>query len=105
MERFIINSYDTIDVGFDYDDITKLEVFLEENIKSYKSLSKYDNFIVEFPTIQIQIDQMSDYDIISAYYEKIYSKLYELVTSSEDLKECIVNYVTTSRTLEVIDAK
>lgn len=105
MERFIINSYDSIDVDFDYSDIVKLEEFLEDNIKSYKSLSKYDNFIVEFPSVQIQIDQISNYDIILPYYDKIYHKVYDLINSVEELKECIINYVTKTKTMEIIDAR
>lgn len=105
LERFIITVYDSIDVEFNSEDINKLEEYLEENISSYKNLSKYDNFIVEFPTIQLQIDQDGNYDIISAYYEKIYNKIFSLVDSSEDLQECILNYVTTTQTMEVVDAR
>ena len=104
MERFIINSYDCIDTGFDNTDISKLEEYLEDNIKKYKNLSNYDNFIVEFPGIQIQIDQVSNYDIISSFYDKIFSKIFNLIDTTEDLKECIINYVTRTQTLEVVDA-
>ena len=103
LERFIIDSYDSIDVDFDMEDANKLEEYLTNNIKSYKNLSKYDNFIVEFPTIQIQIDQNSQYDVVSTYYSKIYSRIFNLIDSTQDLKECIVNYVTSSQTLEVVD--
>ncbi len=105
LERFIITVYDSIDVEFNSEDINKLEEYLEENISSYKNLSKYDNFIVEFPTIQLQIDQDGNYDIISAYYEKIYNKIFSLVDSTEDLQECILNYVTSTQIMEVVDAR
>jgi hypothetical protein len=104
LERFIIDSYDSIDVDFDMEDVNKLEEYLTNNIKSYKNLSKYDNFIVEFPTIQIQIDQNSQYDVVSTYYSKIYSRIFNLIDSTQDLKECMVNYVTSSQTIEVVDA-
>jgi hypothetical protein len=104
MERFIINVFDSIDVDFNSEDIEKLEQFLELNISSFKSLSKYDNFIVEFPTVQIQIDQNSNYDTISAYYDKVYNKLFNIIDNTKDLKECILNYVTNTQTLEVVDA-
>lgn len=103
MERFIINSYDAIDASFTSEDITKLEEYLEDNIKNYKNLSNYDNFIVEFPTIQIQVDQDSNYDLVSSYYNKIYSKIYNIIESTEDLKECIINYVTNTQTIEIVD--
>ncbi len=104
MDRFIINVYDSIDVGFNSEDINKLEEYLEDNIKRFKNFSKYDNFIVDYPTIQIQIDQNNNYDIISTYYDKIYSKIYHLIDGTNDLKDCIINYVTESQTMEIVDA-
>lgn len=105
LERFIINTYDSIDASFNDEDIKKLEEYLEDNIKNYKNLSSYDNFIVEFPTIQIQIDQNNNYEMVSSYYNKIYSKIYNIIESTEDLKECIINYVTNTQTIEIVDAK
>lgn len=104
LERFIINTYDSIDASFTEEDISKLEEYLEENIKSYKNLSNYDNFIVQFPSIQIQIDQDNNYEMVSSYYNKIYSKIYNLIESTDDLKECIINYVTNTQTIEIVDA-
>lgn len=104
MERFIINVRDSINLPFNNEDKNKLEEYLEENISSYKNLSSYDNFIVEMPNIQIQIDQNSNYDIVNSYYVNIYDKVYNLIKSCDDLNECIINYVTSTQSLEVIDA-
>ncbi len=104
MDRFIINVYDCIDVPFDAEDADRLEQYLEEHISLFKNFSKYDNFIVEFPTIQIQIDQDNNYDTISAYYSKVYNKLYNLIDGTSDLKECLINYVTSTQRMEVVDA-
>ena len=104
LDRFIINTWDSIDGQFDSEDINKLEEYLEENISSFKNFSKYDNFIIDFPTIQLQIDQVSNYDMVTSYYGNIYTDLYELIDSCEDLKECIINYVVATQTLEVVDA-
>lgn len=104
MERFIINTYESIDAVFTSEDTTKLEEFLEDNIGNFKNLSKYDNFIVDFPTIQLQINQDSNYDIVSTYYEKIYNRIFNLVESTQDLKECIINYVIEKQTIEIVDA-
>jgi hypothetical protein len=104
MERFIINTYESIDVTFNSEDISKLEDFLEKSISNYKNLSKYDNFIVEFPTIQLQIDQDNRYDIVSTYYDKIYSRIFNLIESTKDIKECIINYVIDKQTIEIVDA-
>lgn len=105
LERFIINVYDCIDVGFNPEDINKLEEYLGNNITKYKNLSNYDNFIVEFPSIQIQVDQNGSYQLVSAYYDKIYSKLFNLIDSTDDLSECIVNYMTATQMIEVVDAR
>jgi hypothetical protein len=104
LERFIINTYNSIDTDFTNEDIDKLEKYLEDNITTYQNLSKYDNFIIDFPTIQIQIDQDGNYEVVSAYYNKIYTKLFNLIDSTQDLSECIINYVTTSQVMEVVDA-
>lgn len=104
LERFVINVYDSVDSDFNSEDINKLEEYLEENILNYKNLSNYDNFIIDFPTIQIQVDQNGSYQVVSAYYDKIYSRLYNLIDSTDDLSECIVNYITTTQMIEVVDA-
>jgi hypothetical protein len=105
MDRFIINVYDSIDTDFTSEDVNKLEEYLEEHISLFKNFSKYDNFIVDFPTIQLQIDQVGSYDLISAYYPNIYTKLYNVIDATDGLKECIINYVTLTQTVEVVDAR
>jgi hypothetical protein len=104
MDRFIINVYDSIDTDFNAEDVNKLEEYLEKNISLFKNFSKYDNFIVDFPTIQLQIDQNINYDIVTSYYPTIYTKLYNLIDATSGLKDCIVNYVTSTQTMEVVDA-
>ncbi len=104
MEKFVISTYKSIDSLFDSEDSSKLEDFLQQNILNFKNLSKYDNFIVDYPTIQLQIDQRSDYDIVSTFYDKIYKRIYNIVESTNDLKECIINYVIDKQTIEVLDA-
>jgi len=104
MDKFIILTYDCINAQFDNSDINKLEEYLKNNISFFKNLSKYDNFIVDYPTIKIQIDQNGLYEIVSAYYYKIYNKIYNLITNTIDLKECIINYVTETQRMEIIDA-
>jgi hypothetical protein len=104
LDRFIINVYDCIDTDFDQEDANKLEEYLETNITLFKNFGKYDNFIVDFPSIQIQIDQVDAYDIVAAYYPSIYSKIYNLIDATTNLKECIINYVTSTQTMEIVDA-
>jgi len=104
LDRFIIDVYNSIDVPFNNDDIVELETYLDANINTFKTFSRYDNFIVEFPTISIQIDQNNGYDVVNAYYDRIYKKLFELIDSSDDIKDGIINFVTVSQRMEIIDA-
>lgn len=104
LDRFIIDVHDSIDAGFDNNDIDELEKYLDKNISTFKTFSKYDNFISEFHNISIQIDQVGLYDIVNAYYDKIYSKIFNLIDSTDDLKSCIINYVTSEQRIEIIDA-
>lgn len=103
LERFIINTYDSINNQFNSEDVNKLQEYLEENINNYKNLSNYDNFIVDFPSIKIQINQDGDYNLVSSYYNKIYNKIYKIIEATKDFKECIINYVTNTQTVEIID--
>jgi uncharacterized protein YjbI with pentapeptide repeats len=95
--------YNSIDTDFNDADILKLDDYLTKNIHSFKTFSKYENFVVEFPSIVLQVDQDNNFDIVSAYYPKIYSKVYSLIDNTNDLKDCIINYVTTTQKLEVIE--
>ena len=104
LDRFIIDVHNSIDVGFNNNDIVELEKYLDMNISNFKNFSKYDNFIVEFPSISLQIDQFYNYDVVNAYYDKIFPKIHTLVDSTDSLKDCIINYVTTTQKIEVIDA-
>ena len=104
LDRFIIDVYNSIDDSFNDHDINELEKYLDQNISNFKNFSKYDNFIIEFPTVSLQIDQFYSYDVVNAYYDKIFPKLHILVDSTDSLKDCIINYFTTTQTLEVIDA-
>jgi hypothetical protein len=104
LDRFIIDVHNSIDVGFTDNDINELEKYLDLNISNFKNLSKYDNFIVDFPTISLQIDQNYNYDIVNAYYDRVFDKLHDLIDSTDSLKDCIINYVTSTQKIEIIDA-
>ena len=105
LDRFILDTYNSIDAGFDHSDSEKLESYLESNISKFKSFSKYDNFLVEYPSIQIQIDQNHMYELVSSYFSKIFDRLYDLIECTDDLKDCIINYITATQKIEVVDAK
>lgn len=103
LDKFIINSYDSIDVEFNENDKNILEDYLEDNISKFKNFSNYDNFLVEFPKVQLQVDQNSDYQVVSSYYVKIYDRLFNLIDSTNDLNDCIINYVSVTQKMEIVE--
>jgi uncharacterized protein YjbI with pentapeptide repeats len=105
LDRFILNVYSSINANFDEADIEKLEQYLKKNISLFKTFSKYDNFLVEHPEISLQIDQITDFDVVSTYFDKIYKKIFELLENTNNLTNCILNYVTQTQRLEIVDAE
>ena len=105
MDRFIILSKNSLNSEFDDEDIKKMEIYLNTNINNFKNFSTYDSFIINFPTVSLQIDQNSEYNVVAAYYTKIYTYIYTIIDSTEKLEKCILNYETGSQKLEIIDAK
>lgn len=103
LDRFILDTYNSIDTGFNQNDADKLESHLEENISKFRTFSKYDNFLIEFPSIQIQIDQNHMYELVSSYFGKIYEKLWDLIEGTDELKDCIINYITDTQKMEIVD--
>jgi hypothetical protein len=104
LDRFIIDVWNSVDAQFNESDAQKLEEYLESNIDKWKTFSKYDTFIIEYPSIQLQIDQNFNYDYVNSYFPRLYNKLFDLIESTDDLKDCIVNFVATTQTMEVVDA-
>src|SRR5574344_1013949 len=104
MDKFIINTYNSIDNIFTDEDNEKLESYLNNNITLFKNFTNYDNFIVEFPTILLQVNMDNTYEVVSSYYEDIYDMLFYLITSTINLKNCIINYITDSKCFEIVDA-
>jgi hypothetical protein len=105
LDKFILDVWNSISADFTNADINELERYLSWNISNFKNLSKYDNFIVHFPSISLQIDQNYGYHLVNAYFSKIFDKIFVLVDSTDSLKDCIINYVTAFQTMEIIDAR
>lgn len=103
MDKFIINTYDMLNIGLDDSDMAKLQFKLNSLKKFKKNILTYNEFIVNYSTIQIQIDQSKNYNLINFYYERIREKLFNVLNSIDDLNDCIINYVTATQTLEIVD--
>jgi hypothetical protein len=105
LDLFIKNIFNCIDGTFTDEDLKKIEDYLDKNISNFKNFSKYDNFIVEFPSVTLQVDQKYDYATINAYYGRMYEKLFEIIQSISSIKDCIINFVTETQRFEIIDAQ
>jgi len=105
LDKFILTTRTAIDPFFSDKEIISLEQHLAKNISLFKTFTNYDNFLVQYPTITLQIDQESGYDIVSAYYHTLYDRLYILIDSMDNLSDCILNWITTQQRLEIVDAK
>lgn len=104
LDYFILLSWNCIDEPINKDDRKLLLSYLNQNINNFKKFKRLENFIGEFPSIQLEIDKNDDITIVKTYYGKIYDEIYELITNIYNLNNCIINLDTTDQTLEVIDA-
>jgi len=104
VDYFVILSWNCIDKPIDKDDKKELLDYLSNNINNFKKFKKVENFIAEFPTIQLEVDKEDAMIIVKTYYGNIYDEIYELIQNIYNLDNCIINYDTLTRKLEVIDA-
>lgn len=105
MDYFIELSWDCIAGQLDKKDTKLLRKYLDDNITKYKTMSKLDNFLSYHPTVQVEVDMVSSYDIVNAYFTMIYDDLFQIISSVKSLENCTVNYDTSTKRLEVIDAE
>jgi len=104
MDYFISETWNCLNEKLNEEDTKNLHKYLFENINFFKTFTNYDDFIAEFPTIDIQVDKISEYGIIKAYYDSVYNDVYELVRNIYNLKNCIINYDTQTNRIELVDA-
>jgi hypothetical protein len=104
MDYFIAITWNCLNEKLNEDDKDKLQKYLFENINIFKTFTIYDNFIAEFPTIDIQVDKMSEYGIVKGYYDSFYDEIHELIRNTYNLKNCIINYDTQVNHLELVEA-
>lgn len=71
----------------------------------FKNFTTYEKFIVEFPSIKLQVDRQSTPIIVKSYYERIYEPMFELINNTQNLKDCIINFNTIQQKLEIVDTQ
>ena len=104
MDYFISLTWNCISEPLNEDDIEELREYLFKNINMFKSFSTYEDFISNFPTIDIQVDRMTEYSILKAYYDNFYDEIYDLVQNTYNLSNCILNFDTEQHRLELVEA-
>jgi hypothetical protein len=104
MDYFITKTWDCINQPLNDEDKEKLQKYLFENINIFKTFANYDDFISEFPTIDIQVDKIRDYGILKGYYDKMYNNIYEIVRNTYNIKNCIINYDSELNRIELVSA-
>ncbi len=104
MDYFIALTWNCIDVSLDEKDMGDLKEYLFKNINQFKIFSNYEDFISNFPTIEIQVDRVNEYAILKAYYENFYDEVYDLVQNTYNLSDCILNFDTEQHRLELVEA-
>jgi hypothetical protein len=105
IDYFVMLTWNSIGEQLSTTETMSLRKYLEENIRKYKALNKFDNFLSHYPTVEIQIDKQNDYEIVNAYYSFLYEDIYQLVNYSKGLKNCIINYDTETKIVEVVGAE
>lgn len=104
LDYFIILTWNSINEPINNDDRKKLLNYLSKNINNFKKFKKIENFISEFPSIQLEIDKNSSIVMLKSYYGYFFDDLYELIINVYNLSDCIINYDSTNKKLEIIDA-
>lgn len=105
MDSFIINCYNALILPFNNDNIEKLKEILNNRISSFKNISSYDNFLIEYPNLELQINQSSEYTIVSSYYNKIYKNIFNLLDSLAEVDDGIINYYSGTAKIEMVNSK
>lgn len=104
-DDFILKSYNAIFGQFTEDDSDKLTKYLNTKISMFKSFETYDTFLIEYPKIRLQVDQLSTYDLVNAIYPKIQKRLYEFFESVDEMKgDVVINYYSQEQKMEIINA-
>lgn len=104
MDYFIMLAWNSISEELNDDEIDSLRKYLDENINNFKNFNKFENFIAEFPTIQLEIDKNDEFVVVKSHYGQIYPKIYDMIKNIDNLNNCIINYDTNTKKLELVDA-
>jgi hypothetical protein len=104
MDYFILQTRKSVTEELLPEDNIKLLSYLEDNINWFKQYKTYDEFLSNISGVNIEVDQVSEYNAINASWDKLKNKLFDIIKSCDSIKDAIVNYNTTTNRLEIVDA-
>ena len=104
MDYFILQTRKSVTEELIPEDNIKLLSYLEDNINWFKQYKTYDEFLSNITGVNIEVDQVSEYNAINASWDKLKNKLFDIIKSCDSIKDAIVNYNTTTNRLEIVDA-
>lgn len=104
LDYFILTTYNSLNTNLNLSEQKMLRRFLDKNIEKYKSMSNIDSFYIKYPTVRLEVDKQNQYVFVKSYYQNFYDDLYELVSCSDNLHDCIINFDTDTSKLEIINA-
>jgi len=107
MDSFVLNTYVSLtDKTYSTDNIEELNEIIEQKQHLFKNLSSYENFMIEYPNINIMVDGQNIFEIISSMYGRLYEKLFDFLSACDDeyLGECTINFYIETGRLEIVNA-
>lgn len=104
MDYFIIQTKKSITEPLTQEDNIKLLSYLEDNINWFKQYKTYDDFLANINGITIEFNEIRDYEMIKASWDKFKNKLFDVIKSCDTIKNAVINYNETTNRLEIVDA-
>lgn len=104
LDYFVNLCYESIKNKITDNENKMLRDFLEKNIEKYKKLSVYENFLSKYPSVSLEIDKRSEYEIVKSYYPNFYKILYDFLSQTKNLENCKINFDTDTRKIEIVNA-
>lgn len=103
MDYFILQTRKAIVEPLLPEDNIKLLSYLEENINWFKQYKTYDDFLANIDGINVEIDQIGEYNMIKMSWDKFKDKLFQVIKSCDSINNLTINYNSTTNRLELVD--
>ncbi len=103
-DYFVKLCYDSIKFPITPNESKMLKKYLEKNISDYKSLQNIESFIAKYPSVSLEVDKLSQFEILKSYYPTFYDEIFEIVSQVNGLENCKINFDSENRKIEIVGA-